>query len=194
MNDALILTHGAGSNRDSGLLRALETAIESAWPGLRVERVNLAFRERKSGGPPTPAGAALDRAGLRADVERRRQEGAKRVFLGGVSYGGRQASMLASEEPDLVDGLLLLSYPLHPPGNPNKPRTAHLPALRTPALFVHGDRDPFGTLEEMNAALGLVGSARKRLVEAAKAGHDLGGGKGALPALIASAFTEFFGS
>ncbi len=71
------------------------------------------------------------------------------VILGGHSYGGRQSTMLAAEEPGLVEALLLLSYPLHPPGKPAQPRTAHFPALRTPALFVHGTKDPFGTIEEL---------------------------------------------
>ena len=79
-----------------------------------------------------------------------------RVFLGGHSYGGRQSTMLAAEEPGLVDGLLLLSYPLHPPGKPAQLRTAHFPALRTPAVFIHGTKDEFGSIEEMRAALELI--------------------------------------
>jgi uncharacterized protein len=75
------------------------------------------------------------------------------MFLGGHSYGGRQASMLAAEEPDLAAGLLLLSYPLHPPRRPARLRTAHFPKLTTPALFVHGTRDPFGSMDEMRAAV-----------------------------------------
>lgn len=187
--DALILTHGAGSNREAPLLRAVANAIEG--PGLRVERVNLAFRDRKSGGPPSPADGVRDREGLRQEVIRARESGASRVFLGGVSYGGRQASMLLAEEPGLADGLVLLSYPLHPPGRPDKPRTAHLSKITTPVLFVHGERDPFGSIEELTAALELI-PGRKRLVAVAGVGHDLGGGKGTRPAMIAQAFAEFF--
>ena len=81
--------------------------------------------------------------------------------------------MLSAEEPDLVAGLLLLSYPLHPPRKPEQLRTQHLPDLRTASLFVHGTRDPFGTVEEMEAALQLI-PARKELMAVEGAGHDLG--------------------
>ena len=84
--------------------------------------------------------------------------------------------MLAAEEPDLVAGLLLLSYPLHPPGKPDAPRTAHFPNLRTKAAFVHGDHDPFGNLEEMTAALAMI-SAPTQLCPISAAGHDLKKGK-----------------
>ncbi len=102
-----------------------------------------------------------------------------RVALGGQSYGGRQAAMLASEQPGLVEALLLLSYPLHAPGKPDRPRTAHFPALRTPALFVHGTNDPFGMIEEMTEALKLI-PAKHELIEVAGAGHDLARRKFAL--------------
>jgi predicted alpha/beta-hydrolase family hydrolase len=95
-----------------------------------------------------------------------------RVFLGGHSYGGRQATMLAAADPKAAYGLLLLSYPLHPPNRPEQLRTAHFPKLAVPAVFVHGARDPFGTLEEMRLALGLI-PAPVMLVEIGRAGHDL---------------------
>jgi hypothetical protein len=98
------------------------------------------------------------------------------VVLAGHSYGGRQATMLSAEAPDLAHALLLLSYPLHPPNRPDKPRTAHFPALRTPSLFVHGGKDPFGTIEEMRAALETI-PARKELVVLDGLKHDLGRGR-----------------
>jgi hypothetical protein len=84
--------------------------------------------------------------------------------------------MLAAEQPELMESLLLLSYPLHPPGKPSQSRTAHFPALRTPALFVHGARDPFGTLEELSAALKII-PATTQLITVDGAGHDLKGAK-----------------
>jgi predicted alpha/beta-hydrolase family hydrolase len=81
--------------------------------------------------------------------------------------------MLCAEEPDLVSGLLLLSYPLHPTRKPDQLRTQHLPNLRTPSLFVHGTRDPFGSIEEMKKALQLV-PAKNELLAVEGAGHDLG--------------------
>ena len=95
------------------------------------------------------------------------------IYLGGHSYGGRQASMLCAEERELVPGLLLLSYPLHPPRKPDQQRTQHLPDLRTPTLFVHGTRDPFGTIAELEQALKMI-PAKTKLLTAEGAGHDLG--------------------
>ena len=80
--------------------------------------------------------------------------------------------MLVAEKPDLVNGLLLLSYPLHPPRKPEQLRTAHLPKLVTPVMFVHGSRDPFATVEEMQTALALI-PARHALLEVEEAGHEL---------------------
>jgi predicted alpha/beta-hydrolase family hydrolase len=80
--------------------------------------------------------------------------------------------MLAAGEPELVEGLLLLSYPLHPPRRPAELRTAHFPKLRTPALFIRGTRDPFGSAEEMRLALALIPAATA-LVPLEGAGHDL---------------------
>jgi predicted alpha/beta-hydrolase family hydrolase len=120
-----------------------------------------------------------------------------RVFLGGHSYGGRQATILAADEAKkpLVAGLLLLAYPLHPPRKPEQLRTAHFPKLTTPALFVHGSRDPFGSQEEMQSALKLI-PAPCRLMEVAGAGHELLGkdkkAANGLPGKIVAGFIEFF--
>jgi predicted alpha/beta-hydrolase family hydrolase len=114
------------------------------------------------------------------------------MFLGGHSYGGRQATMLCAAEPGLVDGLLLLSYPLHPPQRPAELRTAHFPALRTPALFVSGAHDGFGSIDELAAALQLI-PARTELLPIAGAGHELLTKKNrdTLPRLVVEAFRSF---
>ena len=176
----LVLTHGAGANAQAPLL--LRVAEAFAGAGWFVLRYNLPFRQRKPFGPPSPAAAAADRDGLRAAVAELKQM-AEHVSLGGHSYGGRQASMLAAESPDLVEALLLLSYPLHPPEKPAQLRTQHFPALRTPALFVHGTKDPFGTVEELTAALEVI-PGRKQLIAIEKAGHDLVRGKFDLAPLV----------
>lgn len=174
MNGGLVLAHGAGGDRDSPLLVAVAEAF--AEEGYAVERVNLAYRRARPKGPPRPADAERDREGLREAVGLMRERVSGPVLLGGASYGGRQASMLAAELPDLVDGLLLLSYPLHPPGKPDRPRVEHLPRISVPVLFVHGTRDPFGTPNEMLAALEtLTAPVELRLIEGA--GHDLKKGK-----------------
>jgi predicted alpha/beta-hydrolase family hydrolase len=102
------------------------------------------------------------------------------VYLGGHSYGGRQATMLAAEDPTVADGLLLFSYPLHPPEKPAQLRTAHFPQLRTPAVFVHGTKDPFGTPAEIKSAITAIPAAT-RLMVVESAGHDLKKGKFDLP-------------
>jgi len=168
--DGLVLTHGAGGNARAPLLVALGEAF--AARGVTVLRYDLPFGQACRTAPPRPGGAARDREGLGAAVTAMRSRVGGRVFLGGQSYGGRQASMLAAGEPGLVDGLLLLSYPLHPPGRAAELRTAHLPKLAVPALFAHGSRDPFGSLEEIEAARALI-PARTTLVAVPGAGHDL---------------------
>lgn len=170
----MVLTHGAGGNANAPLLVAV--AKELARLGMVVDRYNLPFRQARSSGPPRPADAARDREGLREAAAQLRAEFGGRVYLGGHSYGGRQASMLAAEDPAVCDGLLLQSYPLHPPGKPEQPRTAHLPKLAAPSLFVHGSKDPFGTIEEMEAALALIPAQREMYVVQG-AGHDLGRGR-----------------
>jgi predicted alpha/beta-hydrolase family hydrolase len=104
--------------------------------------------------------------------------------------------MLCASEPELVDGLLLLSYPLHPPRKPEQLRVKHLPELRVPALFVHGTRDPFGSVEEMEAAIALI-PAKTKLLTVDGAGHDLVFKAKAMPEELVGgvvrAFQDFFG-
>jgi predicted alpha/beta-hydrolase family hydrolase len=192
--NALILTHGAGSSCNAPLLVALAEIF--AENGYAVLRCDLPYRQKKPTGPPFPGNTERDRAGLRNAVAVMRKRVAGRIFLGGHSYGGRQATMLCAEEPELTPGLLLLSYPLHPPRKPEQLRIQHLPNLRTSSLFVHGTRDPFGSIEEMTNALELV-PAKTQLMEVEGAGHDLGfkGKKRAqeLPVQILSRFGTMFG-
>lgn len=215
--EGLVLTHGAGGNAKMALLVALAETFAGA--GFTVLRCDLPFRQVRPFGPPRPGDAARDREGLRNAFAATRKLVAGRVFLGGQSYGGRQASMLlaeggktfttedteahrgtATEEIQSlharVNGLLLLSYPLHPPAQPDKPRTQHLPSLHVPTLFVQGTKDPFGTIEEIEAARKLI-PARTDLLVIEGAGHDLGfSGKKRreeLPGSVLAKFREFFG-
>src|SRR5271163_4692095 len=102
--DFLVLTHGAGGNCNAPLLLALAHAFAAA--GLTTLRCDLPFRQRRPTGPPSPSDAKHDQDGLRRALTLMRERFAGRAFLGGVSYGGRQASMLVAAEPSLVDGLL----------------------------------------------------------------------------------------
>lgn len=206
----LVLTHGAGGNAQAPLLRALADTF--AEGGYIVLRCNLPYRQARVFGPPGPGDAARDRAGLKnalaavkgildgsslaASDEALVSQGGEpkswgQVFLGGHSYGGRQASILCAEEPDLVSGLLLLSYPLHPPRRPEQQRTQHLPDLRTPTLFVHGTRDPFGTVDELERAIKMI-PAKTKLLTVEGAGHDLGfKGKAKKEELTVQILSEF---
>jgi uncharacterized protein len=188
-DQGLVLTHGAGANCQSPLLVALAAAFSKA--GFWVLRCDLPFRQLQPHGPPRGA-AEHDQQGLRRAVEafKRRLHGP--VFLGGHSYGGRQGSMLAASEPGLVGALLLLAYPLHPPRNPTQLRTAHFPTLRTPALFVHGSRDGFGTLEEIDVAREQI-PASTQLLSVEHAGHELITARNCadLPDAIAAGFARF---
>jgi len=170
----LVLTHGAGGDCTAPLLIAVAKAFQTA--GVAVLRCDLPFRQQRPSGPPFPGKSAADRAGLRAAVKLLSGTARTVIYLGGHSYGGRQASMLAAEEPGLVRGLLLLSYPLHPPKKPEELRTQHFPDLQTPAVFVHGASDPFGTIAEMQNAICLI-PARTRLITIDRAGHDLARGR-----------------
>ena len=183
---ALVLTHGAGSNSQAPLLIAVADAFCTA--GFTVLRCDLPYRQSRSYGPPGPGDAARDRAGLTNAIaamkkmllggpSSRPSQSHGSIYLGGHSYGGRQASMLCAEQPEdapeLVPGLLLLSYPLHPPRKPQQQRTQHLPDLHTPTLFVQGTRDPFGTIAELEQALKMIPGKTKLLVVEG-GGHDLG--------------------
>jgi predicted alpha/beta-hydrolase family hydrolase len=184
----LILTHGAGANCQAPLLVALADAF---W-GLTVLRCDLPFRQARPSGPPPRGSAERDQAGLRAAVESMRRMNPRHVFLGGHSYGGRQASMLAAHDPHIADALLLLSYPLHPPKQPAQLRTAHFPSLRVPALFVHGVRDGFATSAEMESARSLI-PARTEILSVTGAGHELmtKANRDSLTALVTDRFAAF---
>ncbi|HTM50006.1 MAG TPA: alpha/beta family hydrolase [Bryobacteraceae bacterium] len=167
---SVALGHGAGSNARAPVLVTVAAALAEA--GFTVLRFDLPFRQARPSGPPWPAGAPADQEGIRAAAGVLRRIFGGRVFLGGHSYGGRQSTMLAAADPGVADGLLLLSYPLHPPKRPQQLRTEHFPRIVTPAAFLHGSRDPFGTLDEMRAALALI-PAPAALIEVKGAGHDL---------------------
>jgi predicted alpha/beta-hydrolase family hydrolase len=190
----LVITHGAGGNAHMPLLLALAEAFTSA--GFTVLRCDLPFRQQRSFGPPRPGDAVRDQLGLKnAIAVMRGLGGVKRLFIGGQSYGGRQASMLLAEG-QVADGLLLLSYPLHAPSKPDQPRIQHLPRINVPVMFVHGRRDPFGSIEEIEAARKLI-PAKTLLVPVEGSGHDLGfKGKSkreALPSIVVTEFRRFFG-
>jgi predicted alpha/beta-hydrolase family hydrolase len=199
--NGLVLTHGAGSNCQAPLLVALAETFADA--GFTVLRCDLPYRQDRSFGPPGPGDAKRDRAGLKNAAVVLSNIVRGRIFLGGHSYGGRQASMLcaelaeksATESQKLAAGLLLLSYPLHPPRKTEQLRTQHFFHLQTPALFVQGTRDPFGSIAEIEQALKLI-PAKTKLLTVEGAGHDLGlkgkAKRGELTEKVLAEFQVFF--
>ena len=143
---ALLIAPGASATRDHPSLIAVEAAL--APDGVAVERIDLPSRKATgvAVGMVRDAAAALaDRTGLAPD----------RIVLGGRSFGGRMCSMAVADGLPAL-GLVLVSYPLHLPGRPEKARTEHLPGLSVPCLFVSGTRDSFGTRDELEAATATI--------------------------------------
>lgn len=146
-----VCAHGAGGNmHDRGMTQTAETLVAK---GLGVVRFNFLYKEKKSSRPdPMPRLKEC----VAAVVSRVREELApKNLIIGGRSMGGRAASMLAAEGFE-CDGLFLLAYPLHPAGQPEKLRDAHLAAIRVPVLCINGTRDALCTPDLMERALNTV--------------------------------------
>ncbi len=160
---AVVVTPGAGAGRDNPTLVALERALAP----LPVLRLDFPRRERGLRGPDRPEDAI---AHLRARADAFAAElgvRPERIVLGGRSFGGRMSSMAVAQGQPAA-GLLLLSYPLHPPGQPDKLRVAHFPDITVPVLAISGTRDPFGTPDELRQHLAAL-SGPWQLVEVAGA-------------------------
>ena len=164
------LTHGAGGSRESPLLQRL--CDEWARRGWLAVRYNLPYRRRRPTGPPSGS-AAGDRAGIIEALTLCRSLSEGPLIAGGHSYGGRQTSMVVAEREAPVDLLTLFSYPVHPPGKPERARTEHLPDITVPTVFTHGTSDPFGTLDEVRDAAAMI-VAPTEIVAIRGARHDLG--------------------
>lgn len=179
----VVLTHGAGGSRESALLQRI--CNEWARRGWLAVRYNLPYRRRRPKGPPSGS-AATDRAGIVEAIEVCRALAEGPLIVGGHSYGGRQTSMVVAAAEVTVDVLTLFSYPVHPPGKPERARTEHLPDITVPTVFTHGTSDPFGTPAEVRDAAALI-SAPTEVVEIAGARHDLGSKPLDVPALAVDA-------
>jgi predicted alpha/beta-hydrolase family hydrolase len=166
----VVLTHGAGGSRESPLLKKI--CDEWASRGWLAVRYNLPYRRRRPKGPPSGS-AKTDQAGILEAVAAVRELAGGPVIAGGHSYGGRLTSMSVADEGLALDLLTLFSYPLHPPGKPERARTEHLPRITVPTVFTHGTSDPFGTIDELRPAAALI-PAPTEIVEVTGARHDLG--------------------
>ena len=149
----LVLTPGASASRDQPALVAIDEALSAN--GVAVRRIDFPYRlagRRAPDRPPVLIATVVDAARTLAD-ELGVAQGA--VALGGRSMGGRMCSMAVAEGLDAA-ALVLVSYPLHPPGRPDRLRTEHFAGIAVPCLFVSGTRDAFGTPEELTAATGAI--------------------------------------
>jgi len=150
----IILGHGAGADQSSGFMRLFSSGLSER--GLDVMTFNFVYTEQRRGAPdPKAKLESCFRAVVEAALSQKRIEG-NRLVIGGKSMGGRIASQVAAaacEQNDPlaneINGLVFLGYPLHPPGNPAKLRTEHLPQIKMPMLFVQGTRDSLGSTDEI---------------------------------------------
>jgi predicted alpha/beta-hydrolase family hydrolase len=149
----VLLAHGAGAPMDSPAMTAIAQALAGA--GLRAARFEFGYMAARRSGArrPPPRAETLIPENRAAVSALGAAHDAPRPVIGGKSMGGRVASMLADAlcAEEAAAGLLCIGYPFHPPGRPERPRTAHLETLRAPALIVQGTRDPFGTRDEVAA-------------------------------------------
>jgi len=162
----IVLGHGAGADQLSGFMRMAATGL--AARGFDVMTFNFLYKEQGRSIPdPKARLESCYQAVIKTALTHRKLK-KNRLVIGGKSMGGRIASQVAAAQPDGIAGLVFLGYPLHPPGRPDKLRDEHLKDMRAPMLFVQGERDAFGTAEEIRAVI-------KRLRLPAKV-HEIEGG------------------
>ncbi len=176
---ALLLAPGAGSNRDNPSLRAIEAAVAP----LPVTRMDFPYRKagrRAPDRPPVLLAAVREEAAALVKAAHIR---ANRLVLGGRSMGGRMCSMAVADGL-AAKALVLICYPLHPPGKPDTLRTEHLRRLTVPCLFISGTRDAFGTPDELRQATATIPAPVTHHWIEGK-GHDLKGADAELASTVA---------
>jgi uncharacterized protein len=145
----LVLAHGAGAGQQHPFMVSMARLLSAK--GISVVTFDFPYmRERRK---------VPDRAPVLEEAFREVMAVAQRwaprlpLFIGGKSMGGRMATHLAAQRLDDLKGVVVLGYPLHPPGKPDQPRTAHLPSIAVPVLIVQGERDTFGTPDELRPVI-----------------------------------------
>lgn len=176
----VLLFPGAGASRDQPTLVAIERALDPI-PCVRAD-----FPYRKAGRRAPDRAPVLLQA-VRDEVAAivGAGETSERIVLGGRSMGGRMCSMVVGDADDPLPaaGLVLVSYPLHPPGKPEALRVEHLPRITVPCLFVHGTRDPFGTPDELQRWTATIpGPVTHHWIEGGR--HDLKGADAEVAAVV----------
>jgi predicted alpha/beta-hydrolase family hydrolase len=164
-----VLAHGAGAGQTHPFMVA-------AAKGLAARRISVVtfdfpyMRERRHVPDKAPV---LERAFHEVIDAAREWGGAQQLFIGGKSMGGRMATHLGAQGLESVRGIVALGYPLHPPGRPDKPRTEHLPSIRVPVLIVQGERDTFGTPDELKPVIATMTKAAVTLHVVPGGDHSL---------------------
>ena len=179
----LVLAHGAGAPQTHPFMTAFARGLSSR--GIGVVTFNFLYKERGRRAPDPPARLEACYRSVIAAVRERESVAGRRLLVGGKSMGGRIASQVVAAAmrdgvSSGVDGLVLLGYPLHPPGRPEKLRDAHLPAITAPMLFVQGSRDTFGTPDELRPVLAGCPAAELFVVDGGDHSFKMRG-KGAPP-------------
>ena len=164
----LVLAHGAGAPQTHPFMTAFARGLSAR--GIDVVTFNFLYKERGRRAPDPARRLESCWRQVIAAVRARRSGTDCRLLVGGKSMGGRIASQVVAEDTRTgaapgVDGLVLLGYPLHPPGRPEKLRAAHLPAITAPMLFVQGARDTFGSPDELRPVLACCPAATLFVVD-----------------------------
>ncbi|MCU1360638.1 MAG: hydrolase of the alpha/beta-hydrolase fold family [Ilumatobacteraceae bacterium] len=169
----LLLFPGAGSSSDHSSLVAIEQAIAP----MQCRRADFPYRKLGRRAPDRPPVL------LQAVVDEATAMGPGPLVLGGRSMGGRICSMAVADGSVAAVGLVLISYPLHPPGKPDRLRVEHLPSIVVPCLFIHGTKDPFGSPAELQQWTATIPGAVTHVFVEGK-GHDLKGADGLIAGTI----------
>jgi uncharacterized protein len=178
---SLLLAPGAGADRNQSALVAIDGAVSAL--GVTVERMDFPYRKAGRRAPDRPPVLLRSVQDETAALVARSGRPGTSMWLGGRSMGGRICSMAVAEGLP-SRGLVLVSYPLHPPGKPDRLRVEHFPALRVPCLFLSGTRDAFGSPAELEAATAAIpGPVTHRWVEGRD--HGMRGADGVVAALVA---------
>jgi predicted alpha/beta-hydrolase family hydrolase len=164
----LVLAHGAGAGQHHPFM----TAVANGFATRGVDVVTFDFpymRERRKIPDKAPI---LEKSFLAVLETARSWSGAPRVFIGGKSMGGRMATHLGAAHVNGLTGIVVFGYPLHPPGKPDQLRVAHLPSINVPVLIMQGERDAFGTPQELKPAIDSM-STRVDLHTVERGDHSL---------------------
>jgi hypothetical protein len=148
----LVLAHGAGAGQNHPFMVATAKGLAAR----RVSVVTFEFPYMREGRHAPDKAPVLESAFRDAIAATREWSGVTRVFIGGKSMGGRMATHLGAQGLEGLLGIVALGYPLHPPGRPDKPRTEHLPSIHVPVLIVQGERDAFGTPDELRPVVATM--------------------------------------